>query len=182
MDQQKVSLLNFGKIIFWLWPTTKSFAFLFQKHRMSREFCWPFDCVFVWGCILKVQILFHHKRKQDNVCTSWKNVVCSMMNLILAPGISQVTISSFYFLTQNFALETQDLILKARFYSRKFILRIKSQVLRIKWEWLSIFFLKCSQGLISFYPTWSSSFQKVNQCNLCLARKHKDIFLTIKSN
>ena len=132
MDQQKVSLLNFGKIIFWLWPTTKSFAFLFQKHRMSREFCWPFDCVFVWGCILKVQILFHHKRKQDNVCTSWKNVVCSMMNLILAPEISQVTISSFYFLTQNFGLETQDLILKARFCSRKFILRIKSQILRIK--------------------------------------------------
>lgn len=120
MDQQKVSLLNFGKIIFWLWPTTKSFAFLFQKHRMSREFCWPFDWLFVWGCILKVQILFHHKRKQDNVCTSWKNVVCSMMNLILAPEISQVTISSFYFLTQNFGLETQDLILKV------------SQVLRIK--------------------------------------------------
>ena len=132
MDQQKVSLLNFGKIIFWLWPTTKSFAFLFQKHRMSREFCWPFDCVFVWGCILKVQILFHHKRKQDNVCTSWKNVVCSMMNLILAPEISQVTISSFYFLTQNFGLETRDLILKARFCSRKLILRIKSEVLRIK--------------------------------------------------
>ena len=132
MDQQKVSLLNFGKIIFWLWPATKSFAFLFQKHRMSREFCWLFDWLFVWGCILKVQIFFHHKRKQDNVCTSWKNVVCSMMNLILAPEISQVTISSFYFLTQNFGLETQDLILKARFCSRKFILRIKSQVLRIK--------------------------------------------------
>lgn len=66
------------------------------------------------------------------VCTSWKNVVCSMMNLILAPEISRVTISSFYFLTQNFGLETQDLILKARFCSRKFILRIKSQVLRIK--------------------------------------------------
>ena len=55
-----------------------------------------------------------------------------MMNLILALEISQVTISSFYFLTQNFGLETQDLILKARFCSRKFILRIKSQVLRIK--------------------------------------------------
>ena len=55
-----------------------------------------------------------------------------MMNLILAPEISQVTISSLYFLTQNFGLETQDLILKARFCSQKLILRIKSQALRIK--------------------------------------------------
>ena len=55
-----------------------------------------------------------------------------MMILILASEISQVTISSLYFLTQNFGLETQDLILKARFCSQKLILRIKSQVLRIK--------------------------------------------------
>ena len=70
----------------------------------------------------------------------------------------------------------RDSVLESLFWE----LRVKSWGLR--WEWLSIFFLKCSQGLISFYPTWSSSFQKVNQCNLCLTRKHKDIFLTIKSN
>lgn len=175
MTSERFSLLNFGKIIiFCLWPTTKSFAFLFQKNRMTREFFWLFDCPFVWGCVLKVQILFHHKRKQDNVCTSWKNVVCSMMNLILAPEI--VTISSLYFLTQNFGRETQDLILKARFCSQKLIFRSKSQVLRIKMG-VTVNFLFKTQGLISFYRTWSSSFQKMNQCNLCFTRKHKGIIL-----
>lgn len=152
----------------------QKFCIFVSKEQNDQGIFWLFDCPFVWGCVLKVQILFHHKRKQDNVCTSWKNVVCSMMNLILAPEI--VTISSLYFLTQNFGLETQDLILKARFCSQKLILRSKSQVLRIKMG-VTVNFLFKTQGLISFYRTWSSSFQKMNQCNLCFTRKHKGIIL-----
>ena len=152
----------------------QKFCIFVSKEQNDQGIFWLFDCPFVWGCVLKVQILFHHKRKQDNVRTSWKNVVCSMMNLILAPEI--VTISSLYFLTQNFGLETQDLILKARFCSQKLILRSKSQVLRIKMG-VTVNFLFKTQGLISFHQTWSSSFQKMNQCNLCFTRKHKGIIL-----
>lgn len=83
----------------------------------------------IWKC----KFCFITKESRTIMCVLHERMwCCSMMILILASEISQVTISSLYFLTQNFGLETQDLILKARFCSQKLILRIKSQVLRIK--------------------------------------------------
>ena len=36
MDQQKVSLLNFGKIIFWLWPGNQKFCIFVSKAQNEQ--------------------------------------------------------------------------------------------------------------------------------------------------